>query len=295
MLILTVMAVAMMNFVSAADVDVVNTKCYPEVRADYEAYDRGQVLGAYIEMSSKTDLKDVQVKLSFSGNENKKIESKTKLFDMDKDTTYIKKFTLDLPKEMNVGKYHMRFQITDKNSLSKTCYVPYNIVAKRNLVAIKDNSVLQSTAVDAGGFLQVKSLVKNTGQKEQDWMKVTLEVTSLGISDAKYFTDVEAGKSVEFDGMLKIPATATADNYFAKLKVLYYDGDNTVAKTIPFTVKEKSSTTVTSSITNNQVLNTTPTTKSTKAPSLLKTALPVALIMLVVLAIILGLVVLMRR
>ena len=200
---------------------------------------------------------------------------------------------------MDLGKYRMRFQITDKNSLSKTCYVPYNIVAQRNLVTIKDNVIQQSTAVDAGGFLQVKSLVKNIGQKEQDWMKVTLEVPQLGISDAKYFTNVPAERSVEFDGLLRIPSNTKADNYFAKLKVLYYDGDSSTVKTIPFTVNEKATaTTVTSSNTNDQVLTATTTTQKTTnsgVTSLLKTALPVALVVLVVLAIILGLVALLRR
>ena len=293
-----VMVVSMMSFVNAADVDVVNLKCYSEAAVGTEAYDRGQGITSYIEMSSPTDLKDVQVKVSFSGNNNDKIESQTELFDMDKNTTHIKKFTLTLPKEMDLGKYHMRFQVTDKNSLSKTCYVPYNIVAQRNLVTIKDNAVQQSTAVDAGGFLQVKSLVKNIGQKEQDWMKVTLEVASLGISDSKYFTNVPAERSVEFDGLLKIPKSATADNYFAKLKVLYYDGDSSTVKTIPFTVKESSTTSVTTSNTNNQILATTTTTQNTATSGvslLLKTALPVALVVLVVLAIILGLVALLRR
>ncbi len=298
MLIMMVMAVAMMNFVHAADVDVVNLKCYGETPIGYEAIDRGQSFGGHIEMSSKTNLKDVQVKMSFSGYDHKKIEAKTGLFDMDKDTTHIKKLSLNLPANMEPGKYHMRFQITDKNSLSKTCYVPYHIVAKRNLMTIKDSSVSQSTAVDAGGFLQVKSLVKNMGQKEQDWMKVTLEVPQLKLSTAKYFTNVEAGDSVEFDGLLRIPSDAKTDNYVARLKVLYFDGDSTTVKTIPFTVKGKAllTTSVASSTINTQVLATTPITKQTNnASSLLKTALPIALVILVVLAIILGLVVLMRR
>ena len=301
LLMLMVMVVSMMSFVNAADVDVVNVKCYPDSNTGYEAYDRGQSLGGYVEMSSKTDLKDVQVKMSFSGNNNDKIETKTGLFDMDKDTTHVKRLSLTLPEEMDLGKYHMRFQITDKNSLSKTCYVPYHITAQRNLVTIKDNVVQQSTAVDAGGFLQVKSLVKNIGQKEQDWMKVTLEVASLGISDSSYFTSVPAGKSVEFDGLLKIPSNAKADNYFAKLKVLYYDGDSTTVKTIHFTVKERATATAvtssTSSNTNNQVLTaaTTQNIATSNVSSLLKTALPVALVVLVVLAIVLGLVALLRR
>ena len=295
MLMLTVMVVAMMNFVSAADVDVINTKCYPDVRDDWESYDRGQTLGSYIKMSSKTDLKDVQVKMSFSGYEYGKLESKTGLFDMDKDTTYIKKLSLNIPKNMEPGKYHLRFQVTDKNSLSKTCYVPYNIVAKRNLVEIKDNNVQQSTTVQAGGFLQVKSLVKNTGQKEQDWMKVVLEVPQLGISDAKYFTNVEADDSVEFDGLLRIPSSAKTDNYFAKLKVIYYDGDSSVYKTIPFMVKENTPTTTVSKVASTQILPAKTSTTASPASSLLKIVLPVVLIVLVFIAIVTGAIVLFRR
>lgn len=118
-------------------------------------------------------------------------------------------------------------------------YVDYNLYVESasHDMEIVDVSFSPGKTVRAGESLLTTVLVENTGEKDEEDVKVTVEVPELGLSASEFLDEVGQDKKEDVPEMfLKFPATTAPGDYEVKVTVQYEDLKESVSRTETVTV-----------------------------------------------------------
>lgn len=146
-------------------------------------------------------------------------------FDIEGNTTYTKKFTLSIPRDMIEDSYKLRIMFTDRNTGALIQNYNLKIDEPRHSVDINDVILYPEKSITAGSALLTTVRVENFGQKDEDDVKVTIEVPQLGLSATDYIDSIDSNDIEESEELyLRVPRETKAGDYELIIKVEYNDG-----------------------------------------------------------------------
>jgi len=181
--------------------------------------------------ATNVDLDDVQIEAVLRGIDSRtRVEDVTDTFDMKPNVTYIKKLTLPLIEKMDQDGYKLRIRVSDRNN--PTIEETYDLVVdtKRHDVEVRDVVLSPSTEVKPGRALLVTVRIRNRGEKDEDGVKVVVNIPELGISAADFIDELEKegdndDQATTEEMFLRIPDDAERGEYEVEVDVFFDDGD----------------------------------------------------------------------
>ena len=188
-----------------------------------------------IELEAIEDADDIQIEAFISGYEYSDfdpISDATHVFDVEAGTKYVKTLDLKLPENVDEGSYKLRIIVSDRNSEELIENYNLKIDAPRHSLQIKDVWFTPENTVFAGEYLIASVRLKNFGDKDEEGIKVLVNVPEMGISATDYIDELDAGDSVSSEELyLKIPrCNVKPGQYDVEVVVSYDDGHDTAPK-----------------------------------------------------------------
>ncbi len=167
-----------------------------------------------------------------SGYEHDSVSDMVGPFDIEDDTTYTKTLTLSLPKDIEEDSYKLRIMFSDRNG--EEIFLNYNLKVdeKRHSIEVTDVILYPETSITAGSALLTSVRVENFGQRDENDIKVEVEILALGLSATDYIDEVEQGAQEETEELyLRIPQATKAGDYEMVITAWYNDGRDSVEST----------------------------------------------------------------
>jgi len=195
-----------------------------------------------VEFTSNEDLTDARVKVYIEGYKNDISES-TSRFNTFNGSTYLKRFSLELPSNMDL----------DDNPEDLTLFVrisakgqvafeeEYSIRMQRETYDLSFLSIDADKQVVAGSVLALDVVIKNNGNDRLDDTYVRASIPELGISQRVYFGDIASDSDEDYDEIrdslnkrvyLAIPADAVSGIYNVEIEAYNYDAIITANKKV---------------------------------------------------------------
>ena len=186
-------------------------------------------------LSSTENIDDVEVYATMLGYEFYPISNRSKIFDMEANVTYKKKFAITLPKDMNTDDYKLRFIIGSRKYGTILCDTNYRVTGERHDVAFKDVSYQRT--VHAGEPLLISVSLKNTGLKPEEGIRVKADLLDLQASSVAFIDSLSPGKyrGVE-DLMLRIPSCMNTGTYTFKVEARFNELSESIENYYTFDV-----------------------------------------------------------
>ena len=202
------------------------------------AVEEGQTLKIEVGLEAVAGAQDVEVDAKISGYEYsdyESLEDASHLFDIAAGTTKYVNLEVTLPKKLDKDEYLLRLRVLDKNSAALVNDITLAIEPARHGVDISDVALYPGSTVKAGRTLAAKVLVQNFGDKDQDDVRVKMEMPALGASATpKYIDALTDNHNIEYEDVpemfLQIPATAAEGDYELKVTVDYDDFRESISK-----------------------------------------------------------------
>ena len=196
----------------------------------------------YGDPSGEGYVDNVQVKAWIGGYEYGDVEDTTGPFDVEEYVTYIKKLSVELPKDFDVCfdendydecTYTLYVEVYDGDNYEQEGYT-FFLERPRHYVDVLD--VIVDSDVEAGELAKVEVRLENLGESKEDDIKVTLSIEDLGVTESGYIDELAApeednGDEESSDSInlyLEIPEDATTGDYELTLNVLYDRGHRDV-------------------------------------------------------------------
>jgi uncharacterized membrane protein len=190
---------------------------------------RGDKIEVKVVFTPSSDVNDMQLEGFFSGDEHSDVmpaSDVTSTFDADANVTYRKTLTIPVHQFFEEDAYKLRLFFTDRNGDELVQNYNIKIDVPRHDVMIRDVSLSPDSRIKAGSALLGVVRVRNTGEKDETDIKVTISVPQLGATASSYIDEIESGdeeKETE-ELYLRIPKCAKPGVYDAEVEVSYNDG-----------------------------------------------------------------------
>ncbi len=218
-----------------------------DVAGDVLTVMNGEEVTVSLRFTAQSDFDNARIMAFIEGYEHSTIVDSTDIFSVVEGKTYVKTLTLNLPSDMN-SEQNYKLRITGANDLSGITYKDYDIYVdtQRNRVDVLDLVMTPSSGVEAGQNIIANVRMKNRGQKDEDSVKVLVEIPDLGVKESSYVSNLNSNEVATSDDMLLfIPENAEAGQYTVKVTLSYNDGydestqEYTLNVLAPKTVAEK--------------------------------------------------------
>lgn len=195
-----------------------------------------------VEFTSNADLEDVRVKVYIEGYKDE-ISATTSRFNTFNGSTYIERFSLELPSSMDLDTnpegltLFVRISAKGQDALEKE----YSIKMQRDTYALEFLSIDADEKVAAGSVLALDIVIKNNGNDRLDDTYVKASIPELGISQRVYFGDIQSVSDENYDNIrdslnkriyLAIPADAVSGVYNIQVEAYNYDAIVTANKKV---------------------------------------------------------------
>lgn len=236
LLILSLVVVS--GIANADDVPVSISKVYINDREVEAGETRGGIYrGEPVELEVKIlatgDDKYVSISAEVEGldHDTDKAEDETDVFTIENGKTYYKDLNIELPDRMDVDQYALRIEVSNRDDDEIVYNAILDIDSERNDVRIKDVIFSPAHEVKAGRALLTTVRLKNTGEDEEEDVKVTVAIPELGLSASDYIDEVEEEDSVTSEELyLRVPECMEAGDYKAVVTVEFDEGDESVSE-----------------------------------------------------------------
>ena len=203
---------------------------------------RGEEIEIKVIFTANASAENVQIEAEINGYEYDNREStsdRTKTFDVEASTTYTKRLNVQIPSRVEEDNYKLRIMITDRDNDEIVENYNIKIDAPRHSMLIRDIILTPENEVRAGRALLASVRVKNMGDRDEDSVKITVSIPSLGLSASDYIDEVEEDDSETSEELyLRIPACAESGVYDVVAEVEYDEGYEDVSKTTSIEVLE---------------------------------------------------------
>ena len=195
-----------------------------------------------VEFTSNADLEDVKVKVYIEGYKDE-ISDTTSRFHTIHGSTYLKRFSLELPSSLDLDldseDLTLLVRISAKGMDSKE--ISYDIRMQRDTYGLSVLSIDTEEKVAAGSVLALDVVIKNLGNTRLDDTYVRASIPELGISKRVYFGDISSVEDEDYDEIrdslnkrvyLAIPADAISGIYNVEVEAYNYDAIVTASKRV---------------------------------------------------------------
>jgi hypothetical protein len=194
--------------------------------------EKGNEFEVKVTLVGLADAENIQIEAFISGYEYSDfnaISAATHVFKVEQDVRYVKTLNLRLPENVDEDNYKLRIIVSDRYSEELIENFNLRIDSLRHSLKVKDVWFTPANTVYAGEYLIASVRLKNYGDRDEDGIKVLVEVPELGISAVDYIDEVERGDSVSSEELyLKIPrCNVEPGMYDVNVKVTYDDGHET--------------------------------------------------------------------
>ncbi len=202
---------------------------------------RGDKIEVEVIFTPSEDINDMQIDAFFSGDEHNDVlpaYDVTSTFDADAGVTYRKKLSIDIHKFFKEDDYKLRLIFSDRNGEELIQNYNIKIDVPRHGMMIRDVVFNPDGSVKAGSALLGVVRVRNTGEKDEKDVKVTVSIPQLGVSASDYIDEVENNdeeKETE-ELYLRIPRCAKPGVYDVNVEVSYNNGFKKERTTRPIEV-----------------------------------------------------------
>lgn len=197
-----------------------------EVRGDTLSVMNGENLEVKLVYTALESFDNARFNLFVEGYEHSSLVESTEIFSVVQGKTYTKTMSIELPNDMNTLRDY-KLRITGANDLSGITYKEYDVYVdtQRNRVDVLDLVMTPSSGVEPGQNIIANVRMKNRGQKDQDSVKVYVEIADLLVSESSYVSNLNSDEVATSDDMLLfVPETATAGQYDVTVRLVYNDG-----------------------------------------------------------------------
>lgn len=218
----------------SATVDGVDLDINDTTRLDIE---RGTEFTVKIVLLALSDDRDVEVEAYIAGYEHSDvnpISDSSGVFSMTAGSKYKKELRLKLPDNADRDNYKLRVLVSDRNSGTTVYEFNLQISSPRHTISIRDVVLSPGTEVEAGRALLATVRIKNSGEKDEEGVRVKVAIADLSLSESVYIDTLESDESTTTEEIfLRIPACAEAGTYMVRTTVDFNDGYERVSKDTP--------------------------------------------------------------
>src|SRR3989344_6709663 len=202
--------------------------------------ERGQTYELRVRFTPFDRVRNAEVRAFISGYEFSDIDSiddRTPVFDADANVTYVKRLTVRIPDELDQDSYKLRIVISDRFGDDLTADYNLQIDAPRNSLKIDDVILNPSSSVRAGSSLLARVRVDNKGERDQEDVRVSITIPTLGVSGTQYLSQIASDDTEETEEiLLRIPSCTKAGTYDANIDVEFSNRHRKIAEKRSITV-----------------------------------------------------------
>ena len=237
------------DYVEITDVYVNDIQVSDEINSITAAGEVSTRVPIEIYFTALADANDVKVKV-YIENYKSEISESTGRFHIVNGSTYVKRFSLELPSSMDLDdltedlKLVVRISAEDEESLE----VEYDITMQKDLYSLNILSVESASNVVAGSVIALDIVLENNGNEDLENTYVKASIPELGVERKVYFGDLlsqDECESDEFDDddcdnedtvnkkvYLSIPRNAIPGAYNIEVEAYNYDASTSVKEQI---------------------------------------------------------------
>jgi len=190
--------------------------------------ERGDEIQVRVRLTADAPVSNMEVTAFISGYEYdtyEPISDTTDLFDLDAQSSVVKRLTLTIPERAEKDDYRLRILVADRNGEPIVQNYRIQITAPRHNVMIRDVLFNPEDKVIAGRSLLVSVRVKNLGDRDEDGVRVRVTIPELDLSASDFIDNLEKDETKTSEELfLRIPVCAKAGNYPVDIEVEYSDG-----------------------------------------------------------------------
>ena len=204
--------------------------------------ERGDEIEVKVIMTAYASAENVQVEAEIRGYEyddREETSDTSHVFDVESNVTYTKRLKVPIPENIDEDSYKLRVTVADR--YNDEVIQNYNLVieAPRHSMSIRDIVLTPENEVKAGRALLATVRVKNMGDRDEESVKVTVSIPSLGLTASDYIDEVESDDSETSEELyLRIPACAEGGFYDVIAEVEYDEGYESATKATSIEVVE---------------------------------------------------------
>ena len=228
----TVSAFADIDDVIINDISVVSNTAAGEV---------SNTVPVEVKFTAMEDVSDVRVKVYIEGYRNEISDSSAR-FRIVEGSTYIKRFSLDLPSTMDLDEdpealdLYVRISAKGEDAIEEL----YPITMQRDLYGLTLLSIEAPEAVNAGSVIAIDVVLHNSGSDRLDDTYVRVSIPGV-VERNVYFGDIAADIDDDYDHIrdtvnkriyLTIPSDAISGIYNLEVEAYNYDSDVIAKKQI---------------------------------------------------------------
>ena len=228
----TVSAFAGIDDVIVNDISVVSNTAAGEV---------SNTIPVEVKFTANADISDVRVKVYIEGY-REEISDSTSRFRLVNGSSYIKRFSLDLPSSRDLDDdpedlvLYVRVSAKGEDSIEES----YPISMQRDLYNLGLLSIEAPDAVTAGSVIAIDVVLHNTGSERLDDTYVRVSIPGV-VERTVYFGDIASDIDVDYDQIrdtlnkriyLSIPSDAISGIYNLEVEAYNYDSDVMAKKQI---------------------------------------------------------------
>src|SRR3989338_2706631 len=219
-------------FIETVEIDCVEVQPFEpnEIRLNVE---RGDTIDVLVRLRGFANNSNVQVESFISGHEpnSETMSESSDVFDVENGVSYVKRFKLRLPSNVERDNYKLRVLISDRYGSADVYDFNLKIDTKRHWMQIKDIILRPPFEVVAGRSLLATIQVENQGQQDEEGVKVKVSIPELNTQGTEFINEIESEKTTTSEEiLLRIPEDAKPGRYKVRVEVTYNDGFKTVAE-----------------------------------------------------------------
>jgi hypothetical protein len=228
----TVSAFADIDDVIVNDISVVSNTAAGEV---------SNTVPVEVKFTANENVDDVRVKVYIEGYRDE-ISDSTSRFRIVEGSTYIKRFSLDLPSSMDLDEdpealdLYVRISAKGEEAVEEL----YPIIMQRDLYGLTLLSIEAPETVTAGSVIAIDVVLHNSGSDRLDDTYVRVSIPGV-VERNVYFGDIAADVDEDYDFIrdtvnkriyLTIPSNAISGTYNLEVEAYNYDSDVIAKKQI---------------------------------------------------------------
>lgn len=190
--------------------------------------ERGEEIDIKVKVAAGDAIEeDIEIEaeiLGYEYSDHEPIMDRVHTFDLDANVSAFKKMSLKLPNKMEKDHYDLRIRVATRTGGTTEMLYKLYLVGVRHDVVIKD-VVFSDDRIVGGRALLSTVRIKNIGEKDEEGIKVTVEIPALGLKASDYIDELEADESTTSEELyIRIPTCAEAGIYDVIVTVEYDEG-----------------------------------------------------------------------
>ena len=203
---------------------------------------RGQNVEVKVRFKATGNDSNIELHAFIAGYEygdRETLADQTHVFDIESGVTYTETLNLKLPDRLDKQMYRLRLFFADNDDPITMSDYYLKVSTERHQITIKDVVLSPENSVAAGRALIGVVRVQNTGDKDEESVKVKMSIPELGVAATDYIDQIDAEETKTTEELyIRIPTCATAGTYQVIVEVSFDEGYETVTAKETITVTE---------------------------------------------------------